>query len=123
MGLPLTITVDRINVDRRYSLDEEGPWPCERPDTLGELYRMLVKEYGRCTGHVYVGDGQKVGWVFLKREKYDDVDETFVCETWVTIYHAHPHDLLDLDHPDEVPAVQREATALAARATYAGVAS
>ena len=101
MSLPLSITVERVNLDRHCGFGQEGPWPCERPSSLGDLYRMLVKEYGRCTGHVYVdkydGKTQKVGWVFVKREKYDDVDETFLCETWVTVYRAHPSDLADLD--------------------------
>lgn len=60
----------------------------------GELYKNCVKEYGRCISRVYV-DGlsnksKPIGWVFLKRKKYDDCGETFLAETWVTIHNGPP---------------------------------
>jgi hypothetical protein len=54
----------------------------------GEIYRECLKEHGRCTSKVYIDtkDGPKaIGWVFQKREKYEDVNETFLKETWVTL--------------------------------------
>jgi hypothetical protein len=56
--------------------------------TVGELFRSFQKEFGRCTSKVYVDtpDGAKpVGWVFVKREKYEDVNEHYIHETWVTL--------------------------------------
>ena len=60
-------------------------------DDRGELYRSCLKEYGRCTGKVYVDTVDKarqVGWVFEKRTRYDDSNETFLLETWVTVHSA-----------------------------------
>lgn len=57
----------------------------------GELFRFLRREYGRCTGKVHVDteDGTKaVGWVFESRLKYEDVDETYLREVWVTLHDA-----------------------------------
>lgn len=59
----------------------------------GELYRSLIREYGRCIGRVYDELNNKhkpIGWVFLKRKKYDDCNETFLAETWVTIHTSPP---------------------------------
>lgn len=62
-------------------------------DTPGELYRSCVQEYGRCTSKVYVDgpDGPRaVGWVFLKRDRYEDTHQPFLRETWVTCHEAPP---------------------------------
>lgn len=59
--------------------------------TPSEVYRGAMREHGRCIGKVYVDRGGSVlhvGWVFQKRVKYDDCDETFLRETWVTIHSA-----------------------------------
>lgn len=60
----------------------------------GELFRDLQKEYGRCTGKMYVDktDGSTlcVGWIFEKRQKYDDSPETFLLETWISVHKAEP---------------------------------
>ena len=63
-------------------------------DDLGELFRSLQKEHGRCTGKMYVDrtDGATIqaGWVFEKRAEYDDCAETFLQETWATVHSAPP---------------------------------
>lgn len=61
-------------------------------ETVGELYRAMRREYGRCVSRVYV-DGpdnkaRAVGWVFQRLRKYDDVNETYLAETWVTVHEA-----------------------------------
>lgn len=53
--------------------------------SYGEMFRWFRNEYGRCTGKVYVGDGIHVGWIFAKRDKYEDTGETFLHETWITL--------------------------------------
>lgn len=62
--------------------------------TPGEAYREFARMYGRCTGKVYVdgNDGKPihVGWVFLKRKKYEDTDDTYLLETWVTLHERKP---------------------------------
>lgn len=63
-------------------------------DDLGKLYRSFVKEYGRCISKVYVdqkqGPPKAVGWVFLKRMKYEDSrsntpEDYYIREVWVSV--------------------------------------
>jgi hypothetical protein len=70
----------------------ESDWYEPYTDDIGRLFRDMQKEYGRCTGHVYVGDGpdvKKVGWVFEKRMEYDDYrgrgDRFYVRTVWVRL--------------------------------------
>jgi hypothetical protein len=61
-----------------------------RFDSAGELYRWLVKEYGRCTGKVYVDvadRSRQVGWVFISRQPYEDRrTQMYLREVWVTLH-------------------------------------
>jgi hypothetical protein len=57
----------------------------ESPKLIGDIFRYSQKEHGRCTGKVYVGNGIPVGWVFVKRKKYEDANETYLHETWVSL--------------------------------------
>ena len=59
-------------------------------DNRGELYHAMQHEYGRCIGKVYVDEGREIGWVFVKRQQYDNSADTFLLETWVTIHTAPP---------------------------------
>lgn len=63
-------------------------------DNKGQLFRSLVKEYGRCTGKVHLerNDGQTltIGWVFEKRAKYSDSKETYIQQTWITVFKRAP---------------------------------
>lgn len=70
----------------------------DSPTLEGDIFRWSRKEYGRCVSKVYIDDVGAVGWVFQKREQYEDSKETFIHETWVTLYdeyeyrlHATPH--------------------------------
>ena len=56
-------------------------------DSVSDIYKAALKEYGRCISKIYV-DGKDnavkhVGWVFQKRCKYEDCNETYLQETWV----------------------------------------
>lgn len=78
-----------VNATENYIIgDSDGYFESFTADK-GELYRDLVSEYGRCTGKVYVdlpeGKAKEVGWVFIKRMKYEDANETYLREVWVTI--------------------------------------
>ena len=67
-------------------------------DNPGELYRSCQGEYGRCIGYVYmtikqpsgVSEDRRVGWVFVKRAKYQDSGDTYLQETWVHVFTAPP---------------------------------
>lgn len=63
-------------------------------DNLGELYRFLQGEYGRCSGRVYIDRKDRknipVGWVFVKTWRYEDTHEPFLLETWITVHEKMP---------------------------------
>jgi hypothetical protein len=89
----LFVQEDFVNVTKGYRLGESDVYETDC-ETRGELYRAMQREYGRCTGRVYVDDStgenpKVIGWVFQKRKRYDDSNETFLLETWVTV-HAKP---------------------------------
>lgn len=59
----------------------------------GELFKSLVKAHGRCVSKIYLdteGKPKEIGWVFLKKEKYEDSPKTYLQETWVTLYSKPP---------------------------------
>ena len=55
-------------------------------------FKALVKEFGRCISRQYVdgsnGKAISIGYVFQKREFYSDTKESFIKETWVSLYRA-----------------------------------
>lgn len=63
-------------------------------DSVGELFRSLMDEFGRCTGKMYVDSKNsqlQVGWVFEKRRCYEDEpSESYLAETWVTVWKVPP---------------------------------
>lgn len=60
-------------------------------DVIGDLYRAMQQEYGRCIGKVHVdGLAGTVGWVFVARVTYDDSTDTYLRETWVTVHDEKP---------------------------------
>jgi hypothetical protein len=58
-------------------------------DSKGKLFKALQNEYGRCISKIFVdesdGKQKQVGWVFEKKQKYDDINEFFILETWIVI--------------------------------------
>jgi len=66
-----------------------------RFETPSELYRHCIREYGRCTGKVFIdGNGDEVrhvGWTFLRSMEYEDSPkERYLREVWVTVYDGSP---------------------------------
>jgi hypothetical protein len=62
-------------------------------DNIGDLFLSLQREYGRCQSKVYIdtSEGVKaIGWVFQKRQKYQDCNDTYLSETWVTLHEEKP---------------------------------
>ena len=66
----------------------DSEWYEPSTDNLGELFKSLRKEYGRCVSKVYQdtpdGTADPIGWVFEKARKYEDTQEKYIQETWVT---------------------------------------
>jgi hypothetical protein len=82
----------RVDVNRHCQLGNSGIFRTPFAK-VGDLYRDMQKEHGRCTGKMYVDRGGKpvwVGWVFQKRDKYTDSKKSFLLETWVNFYATNP---------------------------------
>lgn len=77
--------------------DEEVPdWLLREdgtPDT-GAIYRECQREYGRCTGSVYVdrdgGPPERIGWHFVSRQQYEDTGEPYLRGAWVSLFTETP---------------------------------
>src|SRR5271170_1809368 len=58
--------------------------------TTGQLYRSCLKQYGRCTGKIYVDTDtgtHQVGWIFFKKAPDKEHYDAF---TWITVYTTPP---------------------------------
>lgn len=67
-----------------------GPFHTETfTDNIGILFKSLQKEYGRCVSKMYrdLKDGSTVvvGWVFSKKRKYEDCEDTYQHTVWVEL--------------------------------------
>lgn len=69
-------------------------------ETRPELYRAMQQQYGRCIGKVYIDAGKPVGWIFHKRQKYDDCNKTYLQETWVTVHSGPPTKTIKYHYAD-----------------------
>lgn len=71
-------------------------------DSPADVYRYSMKQYGRCTGRLYIdgpsGNPIHIGWRFLKRTKYQDSNETYLQETWVTLHDGQPTRTISYDY-------------------------
>lgn len=91
MSTPIYIRETYVNLDKGWRFGESDVYETDFDDK-GKLYRSLVREYGRCTGKMYVdlkgGRTIEAGWVFVKRMQYDDSNETYLREVWVSLHSA-----------------------------------
>lgn len=60
-------------------------------DDIGRLFKALKKENGKCVSKIYEDKNNKqIGWVFQRKLRYEDVDEHYIRETWVTVHEKKP---------------------------------
>lgn len=82
-----------VNKSKGYRVGETE-WYESFTDNEGVLFRDLQIEFGRCTGKVYIDlprqESRPIGWVFLKKVKYDDTEEYYLQETWIDLKHRYP---------------------------------
>jgi hypothetical protein len=83
-----------VNRSGGHMIGENEPYEtwCE---TVGELFRAMQQEYGRCISKMYVdkrdtSEPLQVGWVFEQKDKYTDCNEEYLRETWVYVYKEKP---------------------------------
>lgn len=81
-----------INQTAGYRFGDSEPYE-PYTDNIKELFQSMQREYGRCTGKIYIDpDATPIGWVFEKKLQYEDTKEFYTREVWVTL----------LDEPDTV---------------------
>lgn len=88
----LLAEIEYVNKTENHMVGNEDIFET-RYDNPGDMYRHCLRFYGKCVSKVYIDKGDKtiaVGWVFHKRTKYEDSKETYLQETWVTLYEAMP---------------------------------
>lgn len=82
----LMVREDYVNATEGHIFNSSS-WQTSFADTPSELYRIVRAEFGRCISKAYIdqddGGALAIGWVFVKRVKYDDCSETFLQETWI----------------------------------------
>ena len=97
----LWLQIIRVNADKGYQFGDPDPFESDCY-TKGEVYNEVSREYGRCMSKMYLdqkdGKAREIGWVFEKREQYTDCDETFLCETWVTVLSGKPVKTISYDY-------------------------
>ena len=63
-------------------------------DKKGDLFKACQRYWGKCVSKVYQdtsGGIIAIGWVFQKREPYqDDNSQSYMRETWVTVHEKPP---------------------------------
>ena len=64
-------------------------------ESPSEVYKHALKEYGRCTGKMYIdranGETIAIGWVFASRQTYEDhPKKTYLREAWISLHDAPP---------------------------------
>ncbi len=63
-------------------------------DDIGKLFKSCQREHGRCVSGIFIDTKNngtiKIGWVFEKRQKYTDCDETYLAETWIELHKDRP---------------------------------
>ena len=84
-----------VDADREIRYGESEPYE-PFTDDPGKLFRNLRREYGRCKGYIYSDSANKgalaIGWIFEGTTKYDDSEDTYKREVWVTLFDECEHD-------------------------------
>ena len=81
-------------IEEQHTNETENHFLCE-PITeetelsTGEVFRGYLSNGWRCQSSVYVdtkdGKTKRIGWYFVKRERYEDTGEAYLRGCWVTL--------------------------------------
>jgi hypothetical protein len=88
----LFISETHVNATKHHVVSEIEPYETWADvEQLGKLYKSLQSEYGRCISSMYIDHTdkvktQKIGWVFLSRDTYEDTKETYLREVWISVF-------------------------------------
>ena len=72
----MQLNITFVNRDKGFTFDKVT-WSV---DEKTGLFRRLSRQFGRCCSKMYIGDGKPIGWVFEKKEPYQD-EGFFILET------------------------------------------
>lgn len=91
--VPVYIQESYVNATKGYRFGDSDVYEsCYSFAEIGKLFRFCQREYGACKSAVYVdtpGDkATRIGWVFGRRERYEDTGEPYTREVWVTLHTA-----------------------------------
>ena len=93
IGDPCLIQESHVDLDQDqvyYQTEMYEP----RAGSIGELFRDLRSEFGRCTGKIHCdckdGKVHDVGWLFQSRVTNDD-GGSYLREVWITLYREVDH--------------------------------
>ena len=83
-----TLIISKYNVTENYMIGEYiESITCE--NSKKAIFLWLNCNYGKCTGKMYreVKNGKDIhiGYVFQKRELYDDTPEIYLAEYWIEL--------------------------------------
>ena len=70
-------------------------------DNIGDLFRTLQCEYGKCTSKMYIdldNVSHAIGWVFEKIAHYTDTREPYKLVTWVELHNSRPVTTIENDY-------------------------
>lgn len=84
----LVISEQFVNLDRNYRFGGTEPYETFT-EKCGELFKHFQREYGRCTSSIYVdtpNGTKRIGWVFQKRVQYEDSENYYTREVWITLH-------------------------------------
>jgi hypothetical protein len=78
-----------INADKGYRYGDTQIYETDC-ETTGELFHRLKREYGNArmmySENRETGKSVRVGWVFHSTARYDDTDEPYKREVWVSVF-------------------------------------
>ena len=103
----MLVKESHVNVTSGYLLGDPSEYEPFTED-IGRLFRAMQQEHGRCTGRCYIdknGQAVPIGWVFVKRDKYTDCQETYLHETWVSLL-AAPTEHVAIEHTMNLDTLQ-----------------
>jgi len=97
MKMNIYVQEEYVNKTKGYLVGDSGVF-MSRFETKSEVYKYCLKEHGKCLGKVYVGEGTHVGWIFQKLVKYEDCNEKYLQEVWVTLHKGMPTKTIKYDY-------------------------
>ena len=94
--MTLMVSETYVNESKGYQIGDSGLYE-PYTEKIGRLFLEIQREYGRCTGKVYIdtANGVKaIGWCFEKRMRYEDARgndperDYYLRAVWVTLHDA-----------------------------------